>query len=57
MDDVKRRAWAKEHLMHEVDTLIHATEMLGDEPQGMEANVMLEFGAGTANVRNIEAGS
>jgi hypothetical protein len=32
MDDTERCAWAKEHLMYEVDTLIYATERLAGKP-------------------------
>lgn len=42
MEDIERSAWAREHLVYEVDMLVYATERLIDEQEGMEGNVLLE---------------
>lgn len=40
--DGQLAAWAKEHLVYEVDTMVFALEQLAEEPEGMAANVALE---------------
>lgn len=42
MKDIELSAWAREHLVYEVDMLVFATESLVDDPGGMEGNVLLE---------------
>jgi hypothetical protein len=41
-DEQALAAWAKEHLIYEVDTMVYALERLHEEPEGMSANVALE---------------
>lgn len=40
--DDQLAAWAKEHLVYEVDTMVFALEQLAEEPEGTGANVALE---------------